>query len=63
MGKKAERAMTGFQNCDVVATYANIGALFDIVGFRLYAPLEILVQVFVDWYKRYHGGLISYLEI
>jgi len=55
VGKMAEKNMMGMQNGDVVATYANIDALIDAVGFKPATPLKIGMQKFVDWYKEYHG--------
>ncbi len=55
VGKKAEKNMMGMQNGDVVATYANIDALIDAVGFKPSTPLKEGIQYFVDWYKQYHG--------
>lgn len=55
VGKEAEKNMKGLQNGDVVATYANIDALIDAVGFKPSTPLKDGIQIFVDWYKDYHG--------
>ena len=55
VGQKAEKNMMGMQNGDVVATYANIDALVDAVGFKPATPLKEGIQKFVDWYKEYHG--------
>jgi UDP-glucuronate 4-epimerase len=55
VGKKAEKNMMGMQDGDVVATYANIDALVDAVGFKPATPLKEGMQKFVDWYKEYHG--------
>ncbi len=55
VGKKAEKKMMGMQDGDVVATYANIDALVEAVGFKPATPLKEGVQKFVDWYKEYHG--------
>lgn len=55
VGKKAEKNMMGMQDGDVVATYANIDALVDAVGFKPATPLKEGIQKFVDWYKEYHG--------
>jgi UDP-glucuronate 4-epimerase len=55
VGKKAEKNMMGMQNGDVVATYANIDALIDAVGFKPSTPLKEGIHYFVDWYKQYHG--------
>ena len=55
VGKKAEKNMMGMQDGDVVATYANIDALVDAVGFKPATPLKNGIHKFVDWYKNYHG--------
>jgi len=55
VGKKAEKNMMGMQDGDVVATYANIDALIEAVGFKPSTPLKEGMQKFVDWYKQYHG--------
>lgn len=55
VGKKAEKNMMGMQDGDVVATYANIDALIDAVGFKPATPLKEGMQKFVEWYKKYHG--------
>ncbi len=55
VGKKAEKNLMGMQDGDVVATYANIDALVDAVGFKPATPLKEGMGKFVDWYKEYHG--------
>jgi UDP-glucuronate 4-epimerase len=55
VGKKAEKNMMGMQDGDVVATYANIDALVDAVGFKPATPLKDGIEKFVDWYKSYHS--------
>ena len=55
VGRKAEKNMMGMQNGDVVATYANIDALVDAVGFRPSTPLKEGIGRFVNWYRDYHG--------
>ena len=55
VGKKAEKNMMGMQDGDVVATYANIDALIEAVGFKPATPLKDGMKKFVDWYKEYHG--------
>jgi len=55
LGKKAEKNMLGMQDGDVVATYADIDALVDAVGFKPATSLKNGIQNFVDWYKNYHG--------
>lgn len=54
VGKKAEKNMMGMQDGDVVATFANIDALIEAVGFKPATPLKDGIQKFVDWYKEYH---------
>ena len=54
VGMKAEKNMMGMQDGDVVATYANIDALVDAVGFKPATPLKEGIVKFVDWYKNYH---------
>jgi len=55
VGKKAEKNMMGMQDGDVVATFADIDALIEAVGFKPATPLKDGIQKFVDWYKDYHG--------
>ena len=55
VGKKAEKNMMGMQDGDVVATYANIDALVEAVGFKPATPLKEGIEKFVNWYKEYHG--------
>jgi len=55
VGKKAEKNMMGMQDGDVVATYADIDALIDAVGFKPSTPLNEGIQKFVEWYKAYHS--------
>jgi len=54
VGKKAEKNMMGMQDGDVVATFANIDALVDAVGFKPATPLKDGITKFVNWYKEYH---------
>ncbi|MCW9014378.1 MAG: NAD-dependent epimerase [Gammaproteobacteria bacterium] len=55
VGKEAEKNMMGMQDGDVVATYADIDALVEAVGFKPSTPLNEGIQKFVDWYKGYHS--------
>jgi len=55
VGKKATKNMMGMQDGDVVATFANIDALIEAVGFKPATPLKEGIQKFVTWYKDYHG--------
>ncbi|MBI5752549.1 MAG: NAD-dependent epimerase [Hydrogenophilales bacterium] len=55
-GKKAEKNMLPMQPGDVKATYANIDALRDAVGFTPSTPLAVGIGKFVEWYKAYYGA-------
>ena len=55
LGTKAHRNLLPLQPGDVPATYADIGALEDAVGFRPSTTIEEGVSQFVDWYRDYYG--------
>ena len=55
LGTKAQRNLLPMQPGDVPATYADIGALEDAVGFRPSTTIEEGVSRFVDWYRDYYG--------
>jgi len=55
LGKVAEKNFMPIQPGDVPATWANVDALSEDVGFRPETPIEVGVQKFVDWYKRYYA--------
>lgn len=54
MGQEAEKIMMPMQMGDVPATYADVQALMDDVGFKPDTPLSVGIQKFVDWYKDYY---------
>jgi UDP-glucuronate 4-epimerase len=54
LGKKSERILMDLQPGDVPATYADIKALEEEVGFRPRTTIEQGVQRFVDWYVSYY---------
>lgn len=54
VGKKAKMNMMGMQAGDVVATYADIDSLYKAVGFKPVTPLNVGIDQFVCWYRRYH---------
>ncbi len=56
VGAKAKKNMMGMQAGDVVATYADIDALVDAVGFKPATPLKTGIEQFVNWYKKYHNN-------
>ncbi|MFN0038628.1 MAG: NAD-dependent epimerase [Burkholderiales bacterium] len=54
IGKPAIRNMKPMQPGDVVATYADVSALSDWVGFVPATPLHTGVAHFVDWVRHYY---------
>ncbi len=54
LGKKAEMNMLPLQQGDVPATYADIGALMQDVGFKPDTPIELGIERFVQWYREYY---------
>lgn len=55
LGKKAQREYLPMQPGDVEATYADITALRDAVGFSPRTPIEVGIPAFVHWYRAYYG--------
>ena len=55
LGQKAEYQMLPMQDGDVPATFADVEALKQWVGFQPSTPIEQGVQRFVEWYRGYHG--------
>ena len=55
LGKKASLNMLPMQRGDVQATFANISALQEAVGFKPTTSIETGLQGFVDWYKQYYS--------
>ncbi|MEO0438610.1 MAG: NAD-dependent epimerase [Pseudomonadota bacterium] len=54
LGAEAKKNFLPMQAGDVAATYANIDALDDWVGYRPTTPIEEGIQHFVDWYRAYY---------
>jgi UDP-glucuronate 4-epimerase len=54
LGEKAEKRFLPLQPGDVPATYADIDGLIEAVGFKPDTPIEVGVQRFVDWYRKYY---------
>ncbi len=54
LGKKASLNMLPMQSGDVKATYANVDALHEAVGFKPSTSLETGLRRFVDWYKKFY---------
>ena len=55
LGRKAIRHLVDIQPGDVPATYADIDALANAVGFSPATPIEVGIKRFVDWYREYHS--------
>jgi UDP-glucuronate 4-epimerase len=56
LGRVAEKRLVEIQPGDVPATYADIDALANDVGFTPSTPIEVGVQRFVEWYRGFYGG-------
>lgn len=54
LGKKAQKRLLPIQDGDVPATYAEMSALSDWVGFRPAMPVEQGIAKFVSWYASYY---------
>jgi UDP-glucuronate 4-epimerase len=54
LGEKAKLTFKDMQPGDVPATYADVDALQDAVGFTPATPIEVGVQRFVEWYREYY---------
>ena len=55
LGRTAEKRMLPLQMGDVPATYADVEALVQDVGFAPKTPIETGVARFVAWYKEYYN--------
>lgn len=56
LGQKAEKLLLPMQPGDVAATYADIDALSDYVGYRPATSIEHGIDNFVRWYREYYGA-------
>lgn len=54
MGKPADKNFLPMQPGDVPATYADVDALMNDVGFQPKTPIEEGIQKFVTWYRSYY---------
>jgi UDP-glucuronate 4-epimerase len=55
LGRTAEKRLLPLQAGDVPATYADVEALVQDVGFAPKTPIETGVARFVAWYREYYG--------
>ncbi len=54
LGKKAIKELLPMQPGDVPATYADVDALVQDVGFKPATRLEDGIEKFIQWYRRYY---------
>jgi UDP-glucuronate 4-epimerase len=54
LGRKAQMNLLPLQDGDVPATYADVDALRDWVGFVPATDIATGIQRFVDWYRDYY---------
>ena len=54
LGIEAEKNFLPMQPGDVPATYADITAIAEAVGFQPRTPIEVGIPKFVEWYCRYY---------
>jgi UDP-glucuronate 4-epimerase len=55
LGLEAKKNFLPMQSGDVVATYADVEALRQAVGFEPKTPLAVGIARWVEWYKSYTG--------
>ncbi|MEN6521638.1 MAG: NAD-dependent epimerase [Armatimonadota bacterium] len=55
LGKKAQMNLLPMQPGDVPATFADVDALMNDVGFKPDTPIEVGIERFVGWYREYYG--------
>ena len=56
LGKKAQKKMMPQQPGDVLATYADVGALTTDVGFKSETKLRHGIEQFVRWYREFYAA-------
>ena len=57
LGKEAVKNMLPMQAGDVVATYADVEDLKQMVGFEPKMPLRLGIAKFAAWYKNYYAQI------
>jgi UDP-glucuronate 4-epimerase len=55
LGKKAQKRLLPMQDGDVPATYADMNALSEWVGFRPVTLVEKGIEKFAGWYASYYS--------
>jgi UDP-glucuronate 4-epimerase len=56
MCKKAEKNFMDMQDGDVVSTYADTQDLINDFGYKPDTSLEIGIERFVKWYKKFYNN-------
>jgi UDP-glucuronate 4-epimerase len=54
LGRQAQKNLLPLQDGDVPATYADVDALKDWVGFTPATDIRSGIARFVDWYRSYY---------
>ena len=54
LGRKATRNMMPLQPGDVLATFADVTSLEEVIGFKPRIPIEVGVPRFVEWYRDFY---------
>jgi UDP-glucuronate 4-epimerase len=55
LGGEAKKNFLPLQPGDVPATYADVNALLENVGFKPQTPIEDGIRSFIAWYRKYYG--------
>ena len=55
-GREANKNFLPMQPGDVEATYADVDALVEAVGYKPDTPIEEGIRNFVEWYRGYYGN-------
>ena len=55
-GREAKKNFLPMQPGDVEATYADVDALVEAVGYKPDTPIEEGIRNFVEWYRGYYGN-------
>ncbi|WP_280153967.1 NAD-dependent epimerase [Piscinibacter sp. XHJ-5] len=57
LGRKAQLRLLPMQDGDVPATYADVEALAQWVGFRPTTPIDVGLERFAAWFRAYYPAL------
>jgi UDP-glucuronate 4-epimerase len=61
LGRRAEKEYLPMQPGDVPATWADVNALDEALGYRPSTTVEVGVRRFVEWYRGFYGALVPAL--